>query len=397
MPEPLAGLTVIDQTQALAGPYCSMMLGDLGADVIKLERPKIGDQSRTWGPPFIGEESAYFLAVNRNKRSLTLNFARPEGQEILHRLIDKADIFMTNLPKLASLEKYQMDYETLRARNKGLIYAAISGYGHSGPRAGEPGYDIIAQGEAGTMALTGDANGEPARFPTPIADMTTGLFTLVGILAALNARHTSGEGQVIDVSLLESQMTWLENYAGEYFASGEEPDKRGNSHPQVVPYEPVQDKDGEWFILGVGSDNLWNKFCELADLGEIREDPRFYTNAERVRNRAELMPLVQEKMKARSAGEWLGMLKEAGIPAGPIRNVSAALADPQLAERNFIVELEHPSAGLVKSLATPIHFSGTGISYRQAPPQLGEHTGAILEELGYSADEKAAFEEQGIT
>lgn len=396
MTEPLAGLTVVDQTQALAGPYCSMILGDLGANVIKLERPSVGDQSRTWGPPFIGEESAYFLAVNRNKRSLTLNFATSEGQEILHRLVDKADIFMTNLPKLSSLQKYQMDYQTLRQRNKRIIYSAISGYGHSGPRAGQPGYDIIAQGESGTMALTGNPNGEPQRFPTPIADMTTGLFTLIGILSALNARHASGEGQFIDTSLLESQMTWLENYAGEFFATEEEPPKRGNSHPQVVPYEPVQDSQGEWFILGVGSDNLWNKFCELTELTEIRDDPLFFTNAERVRNRGDLMPLIRDKMKTRLASEWLEILKNAGIPAGPIRNVSAALADPHLSDRNFIVELKHPAAGMVKSLATPIHFSTTGISYRLAPPQLGEHSKSILAEFGYSASKIKGFQEQGI-
>ncbi len=198
MTAPLNGLTVIDQTQALAGPYCSMILGDLGANVIKIERPGVGDQSRTWGPPFLGDESGYYLAVNRNKRSLTLNFAKPAGQEILHRLLDKADIFMTNLPKLASLKKYQIDYDTLHAQNKGLIYAAISGYGHTGPRAGQPGYDIIAQGESGTMSLTGDPSGGPTRFTTPIADMTTGMFTLIGILSALHMRHQTGEGQFID-------------------------------------------------------------------------------------------------------------------------------------------------------------------------------------------------------
>jgi len=396
MTAPLNGLTVIDQTQALAGPYCSMILGDLGADVIKIERPGVGDQSRTWGPPFVGQESSYYLAVNRNKRSLTLNFAKPEGQDILYRLLDQADIFLTNLPKLSSLQKYKIDFETLHARNKGLIYAAISGYGHTGPRAGQPGYDIIAQGESGTMALTGDPAGGPTRFPTPIADMTTGLFTLIGILAALHSRRQTGEGQFIDTSLLESQMTWLENYAGEYFSTGEEPPKRGNSHPQVVPYEPVQAGDGQWFILGVGSDNIWRKFCELAHLNDLRDDPRFYTNAERVRNRAELMPLISNVIRSRPAQTWLEMLAAAGIPCGPIRNVGQALADPHIEARGLIVELEHPALGLLKSLATPIHFSQTGITYRHHPPQLGEQSREILQALGYSSAEIGSFETQGI-
>ncbi|MBI5291329.1 MAG: CoA transferase [Chloroflexi bacterium] len=396
MPGPLSGTTIIDQTQALAGPYCSMILGDLGADVIKIERPGAGDQSRTWGPPFIGEESAYYLAVNRNKRSLALNFTTPEGRAVLYRLIDHADVFMTNLPKLESLQKYQIDYETLHSRNKRLIYAAISGYGHTGPRAGQPGYDIIAQGESGTMALTGDPAGGPTRFPTPIADMTTGLFTLIGILSALHARHTSGQGQFLDVSLFESQMTWLENYAGEYFATGQEPPKRGNTHPQVVPYEPMQGNDDEWFVLGVGSDNIWGKFCELAGLNDLRDDPRFHTNAERVRNREVLLPRVREAMRTRPAGGWLDLLKAAGIPSGPIRNVSSALADPQVAARGVVVELEHPMLGMIKSLATPIHLSVTGLEYRRHPPQLCEHTDEILREFGYEAADISEWRERGV-
>ncbi|MCP5099221.1 MAG: CoA transferase [Chloroflexi bacterium] len=393
---PLSGITVIDQTQALAGPYCTMMLGDMGATVIKLERPGVGDQSRVWGPPFIGGESAYYLAVNRNKRSMTLNVASAAGQEILYRLTDSADIFVTNLPTIAKLKKYNMDYGTLNSHNPRLIYAAISGYGHTGPRVGEPGYDLATQGEAGTMYLTGDPAGGPMRFPTPIADMTTGLFTLIGILAALNERHRTGTGQFIDVSLLESQMTWLENYAGEYFATGEEPPRRGSSHPQVVPYEPVQGSDGTWFILGVGSDNTWRKFCDLAGLGHLRDDSRFYTNAERVRNREALMPDVRQVILSRTAAEWIEILKEAGIPAGPIRTVGEALTDPQVVARNFIVELEHPALGVVKSLATPIHMSGSGLSFRNHPPLIGEQTREVLAEFGYSEDDIQSFQENGI-
>ena len=387
MTGPLTGINVVDQAQALAGPYCSMMLGDMGANIIKIERPGVGDQSRAWGPPFIGGESTYYLAVNRNKRSLALDFTKPEGRDVLYRLVDRADIFITNVPRVESMEKYGIAYDTLHARNKRLIYAAISGYGHTGPRAGQAGYDIIAQGESGTMALTGDPAGGPARFPTPIADMTTGLFTLIGILAALNARHTTGEGQFLDVSLLESQMTWLENFAGEYFATGQEPLKRGNSHGQVVPYEPMQGSDGEWLILGVGSDNIWGKFCELAGLMDLRDDPRFYTNAERVLNREVLLPRVREVIRSRPAGEWVEILKAAAIPSGPIRNVSGALADPQVAARGVIIEMEHPALGMIKSMATPIHLSATPLTYRDYPPQLGEQTDTLLKEAGFDTKE----------
>jgi crotonobetainyl-CoA:carnitine CoA-transferase CaiB-like acyl-CoA transferase len=396
MSGPLRGLIVIDQTQALAGPYCSMMLGDMGATVIKIERPGAGDQSRSWGPPFIGTESSYYLAVNRNKRSITLDITTPEGQEILRKLASTADIFMTNLPRLATMEKYGIDYARLRAANRGLIYLAISGYGHTGPRAGQAGYDLAAQGESGTMYLTGEPEGAPMRFPTPMADMTTGMFGLIGVLAALHARTQSGEGQFIDVALLESQMTWLENYAGEYFATGTNPPRRGSSHPQVVPYEPMQAGDGAWFILGVGSDNIWRKFCDLAGLESLRDDPRYATNAERVRNREALLPQVRAVIRSRPAAEWMRLLQEKGIPTGPIRTVVEALTDPQVAARNFVVELAHPALGVVKSLATPIHFSGDGVAYTRHPPLLGEQTDEVLAELGLSTQEIGELRSRGV-
>ncbi len=396
MPTPLDGIRIIDQTQALAGPYCAMILGDLGAEVIKIERPDTGDQSRTWGPPFIGGESTYYLAVNRNKRSITLNVTHPQGQEVLYKLIASGDVFMTNIATNASLKKYRLDYDTLHALNPRLIYASISGYGRVGSRADQFGYDLVAQGESGVMSITGNPGQGPLRFPTPIADMTCGLFTAIGILAALETRHKTGDGQMLDMSLQEGQMTWLENYAGAYFATGEVPVQFGNRHPQIAPYEPVQANDGRWFILGVGSDNTWVKFCSIAGLESLADDPRFKTNADRVRNYEALMPHVREALRKHTADTWLLLLREADVPVGKINTVAEALADPHLLERHFIVELEHPTLGSLKSLATPIHMSETPLRYDRHPPLLGEQTEEILHELGYSPNDIVAMRENRV-
>ena len=268
----LTGLRVVDLTEALAGPFCGMMLGDLGADVIKVERPGRGDQARGYGPPFVAGESAYFMSLNRNKRSLTLNLRREEGQQIMARLLDRADIFLLNMPRQSSWQKYGFDYETVAGRNPGIIYAAISGYGHSGPRAEEPGYDVIAQAEAGPMSLTGEPEGEPMRFPTPMADMTPGLYATIGILAALQARQTSGRGQLLDLSLLESQVSWLTNLVPAYFLTGDPPERLGNAHPMLVPYRLYQARDRA-FNVGVGTDSLWQRFCQAIGRSDLMDDP----------------------------------------------------------------------------------------------------------------------------
>ncbi len=393
---PLTRIRVIDQTQALAGPYCAMMLGDLGADVIKIERPGVGDQSRQWGPPYIQDQSTYYLAANRNKRGIALNITSPAGCEVIHKLVDSADVFMTNLATRQSLKKYHIDYATLSQRNPRLIYASISGYGRTGPRADEPGYDLVAQAESGTMSLTGEVDGAPMRFLSPMADLTCGLFTLIGILAALNARHQTGRGQFIDQSLQEGQLTWLDNYAGEYFATGVPPKRMGNRHPQIAPYEAVQGSDGDWFILGVGSDNVWQSFCKLVNREELSSDPRFTENAKRVENYEALMPLVRDIILTRTVDDWLPLLRAAGVPAGRINALDAALSDDHLRERGMIVELEHPALGYVKSIATPVHLSDTPLVYRRHPPRLGEHTDEILAELGYDGSQLAALREQAV-
>lgn len=393
---PLAGLKVIDQTQALAGPYCGMMLGDLGAEVIKIERPGVGDQSRQWAPPYIGDQSCYYLAVNRNKRGIALNIRADEGREIIYELVKDADVFMTNLATSASLKKYGIDYETLSAMNPRLIYTSISGYGRTGPRAGQPGYDLVSQAESGTMAITGEVDGAPMRFPTPIADMTCGLFTLVGVLAALNARHTTGKGQFIDSSLQEGQITWLENYAGEYFADGEDPPRRGNRHPQVVPYEAVQGSEGDWFILGVGSDNIWQSFCKHVGRDDLTQDARFTSNGDRIANYEDLMPIMRDIIKEKTTAEWLSELRSVGVPCGRINTVKEALSDPHVIERGMIIELDHPALGIVKSLATPVHLSDTPLTYYRHPPTLGEHTDEVIAELGYDKQTITRMRNEGV-
>ena len=393
---PFKGLKVIDQTQALAGPYCAMMLGDLGAEVIKIERPGVGDQSRQWAPPFIGDQSCYYLAVNRNKRGMAVNIQADAGRKILHELIADADVFLTNLATSAVLVKYGIDYDTLRAINPRLIYASISGYGRTGPRAGQPGYDLVSQAESGTMALTGEPDGAPMRFPTPIADMTCGMFTLIGVMAALYSRQQTGQGQFLDSSLQEGQMTWLENYAGEYFADGQDPPRRGNRHPQVVPYEAVQGADGDWFILGVGSENVWKAFCQHVGREDLLADARFTSNAKRIENYDALLPLVREIIRQKNTAQWLEELRGVGVPCGRINTVKEALTDPHIIERGMIIELEHPALGVVKSLATPVHLSDTPLVYHRHPPMLGEHNEEVLAELGYATAEIDQLRTQGV-
>ena len=387
---------MVDQTQALAGPYTTMILGDLGADVIKIEKPGIGDNSRQWAPPYIGDQSCYYLAVNRNKRGIALDIRADGGREFIHKLARDADVFLTNLRTTAALQRHGIDYETLSAINPRLVYASISGYGRTGPRAGQPGYDLVSQAESGTVALTGEVEGAPMRFPTPIADMTCGLFTVIGILAALRTRDQNGAGQFIDMSLQEGQMTWLANLAGEYFAEGTDPPRRGNRHPQVVPYEAVQASDGDWFMLGVASDNVWGAFCRQVDRGELASDARFITNADRIANYDALLPIVRDIIRGKTCAEWLRELRAAGVPCGRINTVAEALGDPHVIQRGFIVELEHPALGLIKSLATPIHLTDTPLVYRRHPPRLGEHSDEVAAEIGYSPADIARLRADGV-
>ncbi len=375
-------------SEALAGPYCAMLLGDFGADVIKVERPGAGDQSRGWGPPFVNGESAYFLGANRNKRSVALNYDHPSGTEALKKLIAAGDIFITNQPSQASLQKRGMDAQTVCAKNPRLIYCSITGYGFTGPKAGRPGYDILAQAEAGVMSFTGEPDGGPMRYPIAIADMTCGRYAAMGILAALYAREKTGRGQFLDMALFDSQLTWLANIGSSYLNAGASPKRWGNAHPSIVPYEMFRGGDGRCFVLGVGTEALWKRFVRLMGMESgVGEDERFRTNALRAENRAALIPILQRKFEERTANAWLERLAEAEIPGAPINTVEEALNDAQTLARSMIVQIEHPALGMARSVGNPIKFSETPVSYRLPPPMLGEHTNEILMGLGYSEED----------
>lgn len=387
MTSALDSIRVVELTEALAGPYCAMLLGDLGADVIKVERPQIGDQARRWGPPYCGSESAYFLAANRNKRSIVLDYDQPRGREAFERLLGRADVFLVNQPNLESLRRRSLDPNALLARFPRLIVCSITGYGLSGPNAGQAGYDIIAQAEAGIMSFTGSLGDAPVRYPVALADLICGVYSATGILAALLARHRSGRGQFLDMALVDSQLTLLANIGSNYLNAGLLPEKWGNAHASIVPYQLFQGKDERYFVLGVATDILWRRFVSLLDAeNTIGADARFATNPLRIQNREALIPLLQTVLSGRDAAEWVTRLKKAAIPAALIHGVDEALTSEQAIARGLIVELDHPLLDSVRSIANPMRMSATPSTYRLPPPMLGEHNEAILAELGLTAD-----------
>lgn len=406
MPGALSKIRVLDLSRVLAGPWAGQILADLGAEVIKVERPGSGDDTRHWGPPYIKDaegndsrEAAYFQCANRNKQSLTLDFTQPEGQRLVRELAAQCDVVLENF-KVGGLKAYGLDYESLKALNPRLIYCSITGFGQNGPYAKRAGYDFMVQGLGGLMSLTGKPDGEdgagPMKVGVALTDILTGLYATIGVLAALNAREQSGSGQYIDVALLDVQVACLANQAMNYLTTGNAPKRLGNAHPNIVPYQDFPSADGD-FILAVGNDGQFRKFCEVAGLPALADDPRFSTNKARVAHRAELIPLLRQTTVFKTTAEWVSLLEAAGVPCGPINDLAQVFADPQVQARGLRLDLANGLGSSTPQVASPLRLSDTPVQYHSAPPLLGEHSATILQRL-LKLDEAAIarLREQGV-
>jgi crotonobetainyl-CoA:carnitine CoA-transferase CaiB-like acyl-CoA transferase len=397
MSGPLTGLRVFDLTRILAGPMCTQILGDLGADIIKIERPGAGDDTRKWGPPFVKDaqgndttESAYYLSINRNKRSVTLDISKPEGQQLAKRLIGRCDIFIENF-KVGDMAKYRLNYEELKYEFPRLIYCSITGFGQTGPYANRAGYDFLAQGMGGIMSITGHPGGEPTKVGVAVTDIVTGIFTSTAILAALQHRHVTSLGQYIDMSLLDSQVGWLANVGLQYLTSGQVPQRLGNEHPSIVPYSVVRSSDG-FFILAVGNDSQFQKFCAFAGKPEWAADERFKTNPARVKNRVECYQLVNSATETKTTAYWMEGLEKLGVPVGPVNDIAQVFSDPQVLSRGMKVTMPHPMAGSgkVDLIGNPIKLSESPVDYKLPPPTCGQHTDEVLKELLFLEEKEIA-------
>ena len=397
---PLSGLKVLDLSRVLAGPWASQLLGDLGADVIKVERPDAGDDTRGWGPPWLADgegrptaDAAYFLCTNRNKRSLTVDITQPAGQAIVTDLAAQSDVLLENF-KVGGLAAYGLDYPSLSAINPKLVYCSITGFGQDGPYAARAGYDFLIQGMGGLMSVTGRADDEegagPQKVGVALTDILTGLYATIAIQAALAHREKTGLGQHIDLALLDVQVACLANQAMNYLVSGKAPRRMGNGHPNIVPYQDFPTADGD-MILAIGNDGQFARFCEIAGHAEWAADPRFASNAARVKSRSELLPLLRQATVMKTTADWIALLENAAVPCGPINDLAAVFADPQVLHRGLRVDLPHAAGGKAPQVGNPIRFSATPVDYRHAPPLLGQDTEAILNELGRSVGEIAAL------
>ncbi len=403
---PLAGIRVLDMSRILAGPWVGQLLADLGAEVIKIERPGKGDDTRAWGPPFVKDrdgkdttDAAYFMCANRGKKSLTLDIAKAEGQQIIRELAQKSDVLIENY-KVGDLKRYGLDYDALSALNPRLVYCSITGFGQTGPYRDRAGYDYLVQGMGGIMSMTGEredrAGGGPQRVGVAIADLMTGMYSSVGIVAALHERTTSGMGQYIDMALLDTQVAWLANQNANYLIGGQIPQCIGNEHPNVMPYQTFRTLDGS-IIIATGNDGQYQRLCEAAGIPEAAADPRFASNALRIANRTECTATLAEALKKKTSSEWVGLLGKVGVPCGPINRLDEVYRDPQVQHRGMKIDVPHPLAGSVPLVANPIKFSRTQIAYDMPPPLVGEHAEEVLRELlGKGADEIAALREKKI-
>jgi formyl-CoA transferase len=406
MPGALSHIRVLDLTRILAGPWCTQILADLGAEVIKIERPGGGDDTRSWGPPYLKDtdgndtrESAYYLSCNRGKKSVALDVSTYEGQDIVRKLASQSDLLIENY-KVSGLRQYGLDYESLKAVNPRLIYCSITGFGQTGPYASNAGYDFIIQAMGGMMSITGERDdlpgGGPQKVGVAVSDLMTGMYATVALLAALAHRERTGEGQYIDMALLDSEVAMVANLGSNYLVSGKAPGRMGNAHQNIVPYQAFATADGH-MILAVGNDNQFSRFCSVAGRPELAQDPRFATNPNRVRNRPMLVPVVAEIMRARTTRQWLEALEPAGVPVGPINNLAQVFEDPQVRARGMKVEAPHPLAGKVPMVASPMKLSATPVEHRTAPPTLGQHTDEILTALlGFTEQQIALLREQGV-
>jgi crotonobetainyl-CoA:carnitine CoA-transferase CaiB-like acyl-CoA transferase len=391
---PLTGFTILDLTRVLSGPYCTMVLSDLGARVIKVEHPGKGDDTRAWGPPFIGDESAYFLSINRNKESVTLDFKPALGREVLEKLIAKADVLVENF-RPGTLARAGFGFDAVHARFPRLVYASISGYGQTGPRSDEAGYDAVMQAEGGLMSVTGEADRPGYRLGVAITDMVAGLYAAQGITAALLSRERTGRGQQIDIGMLDTTAALLTYQAANWFATGQTPVRKGNRHATIAPYETFTTLDGE-IVIAVGNDEIWKRFCPVVGLAAMASDPRFTTNKDRMLNYDAMRPPIDRAFRTATSAEWVARLNAASVPNGEVRDIGQMLVDPHLQARDMIATMMHPTIGATRVIGAPIKLSETPATLRTPPPVLGQHTDDVLGELGYSAGQIASLRDSRV-